>query len=260
MLEISYKKYWLISIYEKYFGFDNKNYKWYSVVEIHDIAENLNIKWFKKEVHHTWITNLKDDLDQTFKSFSKTTRNEIRRAEKEWIEYIAIDNPNEEELKKYHTFYNDFLKSKNLPTIEYNTLKKFNWYLTITNAKKHWEILCYHTYLRDNDLKKVRLLHSCSHYRLLDTNLTKNEWEFKNLVWYANRWLHFFDMQYFKESLYNEYDWWGIYNWTSDTERIKIARFKQTFSPNEINLYNYKKIPFILNLLLKIKLNIWKIF
>ncbi len=262
MIEITYKRFWIIPTYEVYFGYNNKKtYKKFSIVEIINICDDLDLKWFKKNIHHTWITNLNENLEQTFQSFSKTTRNEIRRAEKEWVEYIAIDNPSELELKKYYIFYNEFLKSKNLPIITYDNIKKFRWNLILTVAKKDWEILCYHAYINDKELKKIRLLHSCSHFRLLSQDSIISEGGGKrNLIGYANKWLHYFDMWYFKNIWYNEYDWWWIYNWEGDISKLKISKFKQSFSPVEIDLYNYQRMPFVLEILYKIKLLIWKIF
>ena len=50
MIEITYKKFWIIPTYEVYFGYNNKKtYKKFSIVEIINICDDLDLKWFKKK-------------------------------------------------------------------------------------------------------------------------------------------------------------------------------------------------------------------
>lgn len=81
----------------------------------------------------------------------------------------------------------------------------------------------------------------------------------KNLIWYANKWLHYFDMEYFKNIWYIEYDWGGLYLWKEDASRQNIDTFKLSFHPDLKDFYNYEKIPYILNSLYSFKQKIWKI-
>lgn len=174
MLKLCYKKFNLIKTEEYYFWYQKHKISPFQIISISEVENKLKLKWFKEHVFHTWITDLSYNLDDIFWKFSKTTRNEIKRSNKEGIKYKIIENPDDDILRQYHKFYNKFLKSKNLPTVRYWNIKKYNWIIYITYALKDWEIICYHVYINDYSLKKVRLLRSCSLFRNL--NKSMNEW------------------------------------------------------------------------------------
>lgn len=255
MIKLSYKKFWFIPTIEYYYWYDNKSFWFFDVVTISQLPNKFNNKSFKESIFNTWITNLWKDFESLFNSFSKTTRNEIRRAEKEWITYHVKNNPSKNDLLEYLDFYNRFLKTKHLPTITSENILKYIWNVFLTYSKIDEEILGYHLYIYDLSIKKVRLLHSCSLFR-------QKKWmkNVVNLIWYANKGLHYWDMNYFKEKWFIEYDRWWLYLWEIDKQKINIDKFKLSFSPNIVEHYNYERIPLMFKVFYKIKLLIWKIF
>lgn len=245
-------KKFIFPITRYYFGFDKikKNIilDFFSVTEIIQSKEKLNLNWFKEEIFNTGIINLKENKDIIFKNFSSTVRNEINRAKREWIMYKIIDNFKSYK-KEYIKFYNKFATLKWLPIIKHN---HFNWLesnIYLTAAYYDNSILVYHLYIFDKNIWRIRLLQSCSLFR--DNKLEIN----KNLIWYANKWLHYFDMIKFKELWFLEYDFWWLYLWETDIEKRNIDKFKLRFWPQiEIN-YNYVKYWLFFKFLFKI---LWK--
>lgn len=120
--------------------------------------------------------------------------------------------------------------------------------LFITRAIFNERILVYNIYLFDKEIKKVRLLHSCSHFRI-EENLNKN------FISWANNWLHFFNIKLFKEKWFNYYDFGWLYLWDKDQAKINIDKFKLAFWPEIIELYNYTKYWSLFKIIWKI---IWK--
>jgi len=237
MLKIKFKKFLILECVEYYFWFDNKKYWFLDLVSIYYLDKQLKNHKYNQECLYTWITSLKESNEEIFNKFSKTVKNEIRRAGREWVMYYINNNPNEDDLKKYHDYYNIFRKSKGLPPVSFFSILKYKNYIKLTYSKVKDEILSYHLYIYDFSIKKVRLLQSCSLFR------EKNCWkEFINLIWYANKGLHYRDMNYFKDKWFVEYDRWWLYLWDTDKQKINIDKFKLSFSPNIIKVYKYEKV------------------
>ncbi len=209
---------------------------------------------FNEEYLYTWITSLNNEQNsEIFNKFNKTVRNEIRRAEKEWIMYYINNNPNKEDLKSYYVFYNKFRKSKSLNPVSFSSILKYMGHIKITYSKIWNEILSYHLYLVDEEIKIVRLLQSCSLFR---ENCDKNN---INMISYANKWLHYFDMTTLKDLWYKKYDWGGLYLWNNDFSKINIDKFKMSFAPDIIRLYKYNKINPIIKIFYSFYLWLWRI-
>ena len=147
MIKLSYKKFWFIPTIEYYYWYDNKNFWIFDIVTISQLSNKINNKSFKELIFNTWITDLWEDLGLLFNSFSKTTRNEIRRAEKEWVTYHIKKDPNENDLLEYLDFYNRFLETKHLPTISSENILKYIWNVFLSYSKINEDILSYHLYI-----------------------------------------------------------------------------------------------------------------
>ena len=92
-----------------------------------------------------------------------------------------------------------------------------------------------HSYIFDKEKKIIRLLHSASFYETDDKKI-------RNLIGMANRFLHFKDMQYFKEEGFETYDFGGYAYDTPDKHLQNINKFKSSFngiSTLQSNYYTY---------------------
>ena len=187
--------------------------------------------------------NLEQDENLIFKEFSKGTKYEIKRALKESVNFSIFKKENN--ITNYLNYYNEFAKAKHLNLI---TLNELNYYwdnLTITHVKDNQgNILSIHSYLADKKLKRVRLFHSISLFRIID-NIDKN------FIGRANRFLHWQDIIYFKNNNYKLYDMGGVALNNNDTSTIGIDKFKLGFSQNIIKEYNL--VSPLLFLLMKLK-------
>lgn len=235
-----------------YFNFNkikSNIFSTFSVVEILQSKKQLKLQWFKEEIFNTWIINLNESEEFIFKNFSATVRNEVNRAKKEWIIYEFIDNITDNYKNEYISFYNKFAEIKWLEKINKNYFYWLNSNLYLTKAIYNNSILVYHLYIFDKDIWIIRLLQSCSLFR--DKKIEIN----KNLIWYANKWLHFFDILKFKELGFLEYDFWWLYLLKTDIWKLNIDKFKLSFWPKVETNYNYIKYWVFLKILLKI---LWK--
>jgi len=187
--------------------------------------------------------NLEQDENLIFKEFSKGTKYEIKRALKESVNFSIFKKENN--ITNYLNYYNEFAKAKHLNLI---TLNELNYYwdnLTITHVKDNQgNILSIHSYLADKKLKRVRLFHSISLFRIIN-NIDKN------FIGRANRFLHWQDIIYFKNNNYKLYDMGGVALNNNDTSTIGIDKFKLGFSQNIIKEYNL--VSPLLFLLMKLK-------
>jgi len=187
--------------------------------------KNLVFGFFKKEVYTAYI-DISVESSIFFSYFKKNTRYEVMRAKRESILFEEEKN-----VKIFYDYYNEFAKSKNLELLTYSTLLKYNKYLVITKAVKNEVILSMHVHIYEDDI--VLLLYSASQFRSMKDNKSKN------IIGYANRFLHYNDMCYFKNKGCLVYDFGGYaYNTTIEEEQ-KINYFKDSFSCIPIQRYIY---------------------
>ena len=247
MLETTYKKFWIFPVKEYRYWYQNGGGKSSLITSIFisQIRKKLNIEWAFEKVCYTWILDLKLNEEDLMKKFSHTIRNEIRRAEKEGITYTYILKPDLETLKKYHQFYLKFAKIKKLEKIPFSAILKHRNYLALTYSIYEGDILNYHTYIVDKTVGETRLYQSCSLFR------EENEKSKINLIWYWNRWLHFYDMLLFKKLGYHTYDFWWI-SLSDNDEKRNVDKFKLWFWPTIIEEYIYEKSPLLLRYAYKI--------
>lgn len=253
MIKLSYRKFWILPIKEYYFWYKEGKIWFLDNIFINQVEPEINLIWFKKSIFNTWIISLLQDEEAIFRRFSDTTRNEINRAQKEWIQYWHTIKPGIHELKEYHKFYNQFLKAKWLRTTSLSDIMKYKGHLFLTYSLLDNERLNYHLYITDQSTEKVRLLQSCSLFR---NESDKNK---INVIGYANRWLHYHDIKLFKDLWYKEYDRGWLYLWEDDKQKVNIDKFKLSFGPETKIQYNYERISPCINIFYKLSKNIWKI-
>lgn len=184
-------------------------------------------------VQNTLITYLDSSEDEIFAGFNSTVRNEIRKADKNGVQYIVYKDKIDSEIKEkflecYYLMYTSKGIRATSPLWSLNLYERKNA-LTITVAYYNNEAYVYHVYI--NDGKYARLLYSCSDFR--------NEKNLKQLIGNANKGLHYFDIKYYKNNGYTYVDFWG--GVISFEEPTNIDRFKMAFGGMPATYYNLTK-------------------
>ena len=188
----------------------------------------------------TLISDLKETPEDIKKHFKPNCRNKINRAERNGVEveFYEKEMITDDFINSVCSFIKEFWDSKGLSDNyddqlpEEMRLYRDNNNLVISTAILNDNRVVYHTYLADGT--RGRLWHSASLYRESDEGT-----DFRNLVSYANRLLHYRDMIYFSEHEYSEYDWGGAGH---DAEVANIKRFKEEFGGSPKTFYDYKKV------------------
>ena len=178
--------------------------------------KNPLIGFVKQKVYTAYI-DISIDSKIFFSNFKKNTRYEINRAKREGIVFEV-----EEDLELFYNYYNEFAKSKNLELLRFETLLKYKESMIITKAIKDNSILSMHVHLYNKEL--AILLYSASQFRNIEDNRTRN------LIGYANRFLHFEEMLYFKKMGCSIYDFGGYAYKTEDKIAKRINQFKDSFA------------------------------
>jgi hypothetical protein len=184
--------------------------------------------FFIKEKSYTLHSELTIHEEEITRKYNSTIQNEIRRAEKEGCSFI-YNTTKEIFLKEY----NNFATKRGLFPQSLDSLNAYRDNLIITSSSINNSITAIHSYLIDNDLKKVRLLHSAS--------LRYSEGIDKNMIARSNKYLHYMDMKEFKKNGFETYDWGGIAYQSVDENLKGINKFKESFGGSIVeqqNLYS----------------------
>lgn len=172
---------------------------------------------YYRQPFFTKIININSDIAVFEAEFDRNTTYEIRRALKDGVTTSIETN-----LAYFISFYNLFANSKQLPKLN-STFYKYRSNVVITKATYKDEDIVMHAYLVDDTLKRVRLLHSASLFRI------EKDTQSRAVTGRANRLLHFKDMCHFKENGYQTYDLGGYAPGTIDEALLKINQFKDSF-------------------------------
>ncbi len=175
---------------------------------------------------YTASIDISSDEEEFFSKFKKNTKYEIKRAKREGVSF-EIEN----DLNLFYNYYNEFAKSKKLELLRYDTLLKYKNNLIITKAVKDGKILSMHGHIYDD--KIAILLFSASLFRIVKDNKERN------LIGYANRFLHYEEMIYFKSLGCKIYDFGGYAYNTDNKVEQQINYFKDSFSCIPTKRYIY---------------------
>jgi hypothetical protein len=179
----------------------------------------------------TLLIDLTPGIEDVFKQFSATTKNEINqmiRADN--CRYHMIVSPTDKEISKYGCLFNDFAQSINIKTCDVNYLAALNrnGYLYISLIEdKDGAVVIMHFYRVSNI--RPELLYS---YR----SKTHND-EKQNSFSKLNRYCHWQDICYFAKEGFRNYDFGGFYHGT-DEKQLNVNSFKLSFGGSHKVLYN----------------------
>lgn len=217
MLSVKFKI--LPFLNRKTIWYDDEPKTWHCLNTIYKQSNyHKSLFGFRKELFHTKIIDLTQNIADIQNAFDKNTNYEIRRALKDGVTTSVGVNVNE-----FVAFYNRFSETKKLPTIKYQSLVSYKSSLIITKAIYENTDVVMHSYVIDVHSKRARLLHSSSLFRNEDSA------GIRAITGRANRLLHFKDIEYFKELGFDTYDLGGYATDKQDTNMININQFKNSF-------------------------------
>lgn len=206
----------------------------YDEIVIHGNHNPIHGKNIRCEKQESLITDLTEEKDNLWSKMSSTIRNEINRSNKEGIIARIYDfeqlNNNSGIIDSFVDMVENMYAEKGLQGrhISKNELYGYisNKALIISEVLYADRSLVYHSYVVDG--RNCRLLHSCSEFRNTDSELKKT-------IGRANKFLHWEDINYFKEHNYLSYDWGGIQSYDKPNG---IDTFKMAFGGKHIQYYN----------------------
>ncbi len=162
----------------------------------------------------TVLSTLDTDGEGHLARMKKGTAYEIRRAEKDGLEFFE-----EKDRAAFLDFYNRFARQKKLGVLGKGHLSCLDRHLMLTGVRQANHNLAYHAYVVDAEESRARLLYSAQLQEGYD----------RALLGRANRWLHFRDMLALQAQGFSLYDWGGITEPGSDPQREGINQFKLGF-------------------------------
>lgn len=183
---------------------------------------------------HTVLVDLRLRPEEILNGMSKTTRQEIRRAERESSDFMIefLLPADRAALVSFCDFYDEFAKVKGLPSCNRSRLSGMcdagALALSRVRASDGSDIV-WHCYVTSGS--NTRLVHSCSLFRVADKAA-------QNQISRCNRYLHWTDMLRFREAGFETYDLGGWYSGKTDEEKLKINAFKESFGGQVTGQFN----------------------
>ena len=183
----------------------------------------------------TQIIELKRTSTELFADLSSGTRYKIRRAERERVLPSLHPQPTLSHLTTFCEFYDTFARQKNRPSSNRAKLEALRERDALAISQAHdgdGSMIASHAYVTDSSSERARLLYSASHFRGTDSS------ERRNFIGRANRLLHWFEIEQFKQLGFAHYDLGGIPMEDTDPEKNAIARFKSEFGGRHLIEFN----------------------
>ncbi len=194
-----------------------------------------SLPFFIEEKEYTLVNDLTLDSDILFNSFSTDTKSQIRRAEKLGVAYKVNDVTLDDFLKLYNNLAN---KKQLMPMSKQRVVKYGLNNLTFFSAYINNKPVIINVYIHDD--KICRALYSSSTIHTVEDPVERKH------IGFANKFLHWKAMEYFKAQNYETYDWGGYSNDKTNKAKAGIDRFKRSFNGEVKELYSYYSVPFYL--------------
>lgn len=171
----------------------------------------------------TSLISLSDPIDKIWNTFHKEVRYEIRRAERELIEFHSDVEYDSVAMAEFKEDYVKLQRFKNLPRLNAAKLSHLaeTGLLKITATTLANGSRCsWHAYICANG--RARLLYSISKF------YSVHDAKERAAIGRANRYHHWRDIQAFKYSGFQYYDLGGVYV-GSDADQLNVSKFKEGF-------------------------------
>lgn len=193
-----------------------------------------HVPGFVRVPKFTKVIDLTQSEEQITAGYNKSTRYEVRRAERENLEFAVGAEQDE-----FCRFYNEFAVSKGFDQMNGQELDRYWPHVQILKSCHQGEPLVMHAYLMDEEAGRGLMLHSASHFRNQDDN------QAKRLVGRANRHLHHQAILWMRERGIRTYDFGGYAKDTQDKQLQAINRFKDNFGGQLIEESNYLSLALV---------------
>ncbi|GEN83262.1 hypothetical protein SLU01_15740 [Sporosarcina luteola] len=189
----------------------------------------INIKG-TQPLQTIYIDLLKSE-ETLFIEIDKENRRQIRKAEKQRMQYVVLEQPNTSELKEFQSFYNQHAKLKqtyrcnsfHLRTMQ-KLVEKNGLVVTYITDSGHNNIYCYRIYVTDGEMAMT--LYSASNVHLKTLPETRRQ------LSEANRYLIWKNILRFKKKGVKILDMGGL------TDKPSIKKFKTGFGGDVVTVYS----------------------
>jgi hypothetical protein len=174
-----------------------------------------------------YLINLEEEEGEIFKRIHKNTRYKINRAmNRDELSYFELTHPTDGEIEEFSEFFNPFAKERNIRQCDVNKLKAIRDQRALVIsyiADKSNQVLCYHVHHKEEE--QGYLIYSAS------KRYEKNGSNERNLIGRANRYLHWKDIQSFKEKGCKWYNFSGKVLDKEDKGGQNVNNFKLEYGP-----------------------------
>lgn len=172
--------------------------------------------YYKVKRGGTAFSDLSLPMENLLAVMKSNTRNEIRRAIKEGCVFKRC-----EDTVRFINFYNAFCNSKGFSDrTSIARMGKYANVLLTEAVSREGTVLAMHANVLDRKSNTAFLLYSCS--QRLDAYANTK------LIGWANRFLHYKDMEYLRNEGYVNYDWSGVDS-NPNSGTYSIGQFKMSF-------------------------------
>ena len=187
---------------------------------------------FHRDVKFTKVVDLTPSTEAIFDGFSKHTRRKIKQGAKESFEF-QWDVPEVELID----VYSQFARDNDLPEVEKRVIDAYWPDMKVTKLSYMGRTLVMHSLIVDPEAKRACMLHDAAMFRRMPDQ------RHRNLIGFANRYLHFLDMMYLKERGITSLDLGGYALNTQDEHLQNINEFKDGFGGELVEMSNYVSLP-----------------
>jgi hypothetical protein len=182
---------------------------------------------------YTILLDLKRDSEQILRAMNRDTRYEIRRAAtSDQLTYDCRSGQEEKVFEQFCDYYDEFAAGKTQPKINrawLSLLADAGALVLSQISDAGGETLVWHAYHRS--AHRATLFYSASLFRKVNDSAMRNK------IGRANRYQHWRDLKRFQTEGLSVYDFGGWYHGDSDTERLRINKFKEEFGGEIVKNY-----------------------
>jgi hypothetical protein len=183
------------------------------------------------------VSSLEIDLlseeSNIWKGFSASTKNQINRAIREEVGFQIWRNPDASVIDDFFEFNRQFTQERGFGVTDPEWMRTYSEQgaLTLTRATApSGQALVWHSYYSSKDW--VRQMQSVSLFAQQDDK------DLRNAIGRANRFLHWKDMQEFRKSAVQHFDFGGWYSGADDEKLLRVNAFKEEFGGAKTQRYH----------------------
>jgi lipid II:glycine glycyltransferase (peptidoglycan interpeptide bridge formation enzyme) len=228
---------WPVTIKNYWFGQRPEKQSMPDIARLHSIPESLT-RGMKKE-SWTLLTDLSGKDQDIMSLLHRSTRTQVRRAEREGILVERFDSRHPYILDDFDLFFRKFAETKSEArdilniSVQLHMLKRLvdaNMLEVSKAVGRDGEPIVYHVFIVANGRARVHL--SASLFREGQNS------EERHFMGWASRYLHWKDMLHYKQQGYHLYDMGGWYAGKDNESLMRINQFKEEFGGRVVCEYD----------------------